>query len=164
LRLRTPGLDLGLQSLSRMADTRPDNLVGEIIQQRYAVLERTGADRYKVFDMKELCQRELLRWDEQWLPLPTAPATPKPPPVPRDARPAAPRRRLSTNRFEAAWFAHGEEVETGDADAEVTDYHAYQAHLEAEAAQMDVRPVAVGSSLAGKEDRPVLLFALPELA
>jgi hypothetical protein len=147
-----------------MAETRPDTLVGEIVQQRYAVLERTGAERYKVFDMKELCQRELLRWDDQWLPLPTAPASPKPPPIPRDARRSTPRRRLSTNRFEAAWFAQGEAVEAGDAEPEVTDYHAYQEHLEAEAARLEVRPVAVGSSLASREDRPILLFALPDLA
>jgi len=147
-----------------MADKRPDNLVGEIVQQRYAVLERTGADRYKVFDLKELCQRELLRWDDQWLPLPTG-AAPKPPPTPRPPKPAAPgRRRLSTSRFEAAWFAQGELLEQGDAEPEVTDYQEYQARLEAEAARLEVRPVAVGSSLASRDDRPVLLFALPDLA
>lgn len=44
---------------SRTSPDRSRSMTGEIIDQRFAVLERTGPDRYLVFDMQTLAQVQL---------------------------------------------------------------------------------------------------------
>jgi hypothetical protein len=55
-----------------MARRSPDELVGEIIEDRYAVLDRVGAELYRVYDLRELRQLELRRHAGRWEPVPAA--------------------------------------------------------------------------------------------
>jgi hypothetical protein len=127
----------------------PD-LVGEILDRRFAVLEHTGPDRYRVYDMQAL-QHVELHVQRTAAGIAYRPAGQSPPPPPDDAE-----------RLEAAWFARGEELQDADeSGAEVTDYVAYQAQLEELAARLPRR--LFGASLLHPDSCPIVLL-LPEPA
>lgn len=132
----------------------PEDMVGEIVERRYAVLEHLGVNQYLVYDMESMRRTVVpLGTDGSVLPgepCPPAPPTPAPgpraparrdhrptlavvpPPIPQPPPvPTEPRRRVDTHRFEAAWFARGEQLQHEEEEAaEVTDYIDYQARLE----------------------------------
>jgi hypothetical protein len=123
-----------------MPKTMPDNtpnpeeLVGEILDRRYALLESQGpwrqGHRYMAYDMEELVQVQLLLFHEAAKPryLVLTPSTPPPlPPPPADKRPdpspvrlppPSMRQRLDTGRLVAAWFARGEQLEQLDQEVD----------------------------------------------
>jgi hypothetical protein len=120
-------------------------MTGEILHGRFAVLERTGPDRYRAFDLRALSQVEvqLLLGGSQYLVLepepPVAPpraATPSPlPPIAEAATPPPPVRASRAAALEAAWFAHGEQAQEADEPSapfveEQPDYTRYQQLLE----------------------------------
>jgi hypothetical protein len=141
-----------MQATALALKMSPGNLVGEIVAQRYAVLEYLGVNRFLVYDMEEMrrtvvplgADGSVLNWDaapvrKDPTPVLVSVPPPAPPPVPPPIPTAAakPRRRIDTRRFEAAWYARGEELQFEDEEeAEVTDYVDYQARLEKLALEM----------------------------
>lgn len=114
----------------------PEELVGEILDRRYALLESQGpwrqGHRYLAFDMAEMVQVQVLMLQEaedkpRYLVLtPTTPPPLPPPPAakrPDPARLAPPtvRKRLDTGRLVAAWFARGEQLEQEEVDEEALE-------------------------------------------
>jgi hypothetical protein len=140
--------------------TQAEDLVGQILHRRFAVLEARGPDRYRVFDMQSLQEMQVLMKpggvDFVVLgALPPAAPGPKttrtvPPPLPEEicARPPAPaqavvpRKRVETHRFEAAWFARGAHFDESTPPGEVTDYATYQRDLEQLAESLPAEAVA----------------------
>lgn len=55
-----------------MTERSPDELVGEIIDNRYAVLDRVGTALYRVYDLRELRQLEMKRQAGGWVPVPAS--------------------------------------------------------------------------------------------
>jgi hypothetical protein len=117
-----------------------ESLVGEIMNGRYAIVEHLAGDTYEAFDMQAMRKMKILIkpgggfvvW-EAVKPPPTPP--PIPPPVPRPASSSQDGPKLT--RFEAAWFARGEQLEHEEEGAEnISDYAAYQFLLEQLALQM----------------------------
>lgn len=129
-----------MQKPASLTKSRPRTMTGEIIDQRFAVLERTGPDRYLVFDMQTLrrVQLQLLLNGTEYLVVdngPAAPARSAPPPLPAALSAAPPPSPAAA--LEAAWFAHGERFADADeqggdfvAEDEVPDYPRYQQLLE----------------------------------
>jgi hypothetical protein len=117
-----------------------ESLVGEILHQRYAIVEHLAGDTYEVFDMKAMRKMRILLkpgggfvvW-EAVRPPPMPPPTP--PPVPRST--SSSEKPAALTRFDAAWFKRGEQLEHEEEGAEdISDYVAYQILLEQLALQM----------------------------
>ena len=140
--------------------TQMQDLVGEILERRYAILERTGQDRFRVYDMQGLAHLEL-RVQITAAGIVHSPIA-TPPPIPAAALTPPPAPATSAmDQLEEAWFAKGDELQDDESGAEVTDYVAYQAELEQIASRLRGRKV-VGTSLL-HEDRWAI-FVVPQPA
>jgi len=146
----TAGFEVAPPAAMTMQD-----LVGEILDRRYAILERTGQDRFRVFDMQALEHLEL-RVQITTAGITHSPIA-KPPPIPA---PAPPKPASAMNQLEEAWFAKGDELENAESSAEVTDYTAYQAELEEIATRLRARQI-VGTSLLHKDRWAIFVVPQP---
>lgn len=125
-----------------------DNLVGEIIDQRFALLEGKGPSRtgyrYLAYDMQGLKQTDIIVFpgaDHWYMVLDPSTPPPIPPPIPpaepRPAPPGSVRRRIETKRFEAAWFVTGEHLADQEEQEDLQDAVPTQADVENVAHQLD---------------------------
>jgi hypothetical protein len=140
------------------------NLVGEILHNRYAVIEHLAGEYYLVYDMRAQRRRTIQLEPRGPTRVEVKPSRPtqRPATLPRitvpvrrsaKSAPAATARgargdrigfpvracaaATHITRFEAAWFARGEQLELEEEGAaEISDYNAYQLLLERLALQM----------------------------
>jgi hypothetical protein len=133
------------------------DLEGEILDRRYAVLERTGPDRFRVYDMQTLKHLEL-RVQVTAAGIVHGPVA-TPPPIPPVAAVAPKPAPSAMDQLEEAWFAVGDELESAES-AEVADYSAYQAELEEIAARLRGRRI-VGTSLLRKDRWAIFVVPQP---
>ena len=135
------------------------DLEGEILDGRYAVLERTGSDRFRVYDMQALKHLEL-RVQITGAGIVHSPVA-TPPPIPAAALPPPKPAASAMDQLEEAWFAKGDELENADeSSAEVTDYVAYQAELEEIATRLRGQTV-MGASLLHKDRWAIFVVPQP---